>query len=172
MTWKARHSIATATVLAVSAFYFYFLHRTTDVTNSGDWHVAFSYQPFHCRVCLGRVEKLTYRGKPIGIPQWRWQNAMETPRVSVQTPVGTYCAFQNSRNWGLQHLPIEVTDVSEEISRDELTQGWYDATGGRSRQYSGGPFIRKARTPPEWCMMATDDVARWIAPENLGKVSW
>ena len=172
MKWKTRHTVGSVLAILGAAFYVYLLHRTTDVKNADGWHVAFSYQPFHCRVCLGRVESLTYRDAPIGIPSWRWVSSFETPCMIIKTPVGEYCAFEKSKFWGAMHLPFTVKDIEETPTPTEIAQGWYDATGGQPREYSGGPFVRKAETPAHWCLLATGDVARWVAPERIFQLAW
>lgn len=173
MTWKRRHTVGTIFSLLAIAVYFYYFHSLTDVKDANDWQVEFSYLPFHCRVCLGRVEELSYRGAAIAIPAWSWQDRpMGTARVLLWTPVGEYTAYRNVHYWKAGHVFIEVKDVSDAITPDELSQRWYDASGGHPREFYSGPYVRKAGMPADWCLVATGDVARWIAPDRIGAVSW
>lgn len=173
MTWKRRHTFATIFAVLTMVVYIYFFHRMTDVKDANDWHVEFSYLPFHCRVCMGRAEELSYRGAAVAIPAWSWRDySMGTARVLLLTPVGEYTAYKSVPYWKAGHVYIEVKDATDAIAPDELSQGWYDATGGRPREYYSGPYFRKPGMPAHWCLVATGDTARWIAPDRISAVSW
>lgn len=175
MTWRRRHTVGTIVLFLGAAFYGYFIHRSAEVKDAEGWHLRFSYLTFHCRVCLGNVEELTYKGMALPVPDWRWKDdGGSTARVNVLTPVGEFTADEDYRNWMHRHTGLYVQDTPEGISPDELSQQWYDARGDDLAKIAMpfGPFIRKKDTPAHWCLLATHDEARWVSPEIIGELKW
>jgi len=172
---RRRHVIATILLLLLGgAFYFYFLHRVQRTQQADGWRLRFSYQPFHCQVCLGHVEEMTYHGTPVNPPHWAWNSNddLGTPRVIIQTPMGVYEAWKGVSVWRLGHAgALMIEDSDESVSAEEMTQGWYDAKIAGDR-FTYGPFKRKKNTPIGWCLLSTTNASRWIAPEKIHAASW
>ncbi len=175
MKWKGRHTVALLLAIAGTAFYFYFVHRTEDRKELNDWKLRFSYQPFHCRVCLGSVEELSYQGTEIPIPNWSWKSNHDgTPTVIISTPVGDFRAWKETKNWRLAHGAIYKSEPQDEILECELAQGWYDAIPADKSDYVPlyGRFFFKKNTPAHWCLVANNLRARWIDPLKIASVDW
>jgi len=175
MKRRTRHSILTAFLVLGAASYVYFVHRSNMVKDADGWHLIFSYQPFHCRFCLGRVEVLTYKGAEIHPPKWQWKNDTGcTPLAFLATPVGAFEAMENQCYWRQGHHGPFTNDVNQTVSPQELKQGWYDATPTDGHDFikGSGPFVKKGNTPAHWCLVATYDVARWLDPAIIGELSW
>jgi len=169
---KAMRWLGGLALLGGTAFYVYFLHRSVQVKDLGGWHSEFSYQPFHCPVCHGRVEQLTYQGKPVAPPSRRWDDQPGIQSSQILTPVGEFTAFKDWKSWGMTHGPMFVEDATDAVSSPELKQGWYDARKPGEPPCEIGPFLRKANTPGHWCLLVTDDAARWMSPERIGDLAW
>lgn len=176
MKWRRRHTVGTAVLLLGAAFYGYFIYRSTEVKDADGWHLRFTYLPFHCRVCMGHVEELSYKGIPLPVPDWRWKtnDGLSTPMVLVHTPVGQYVATDPQRRWRLSHHSLRIEESETRVEAGELFAGWYNA---RIPQTSGtvyvdGPYMRKQGTPSHWCLIATYDEARWVSPEKVGELDW
>jgi len=175
MKWKGRHTLALLLAIAGTAFYFYFVHRTLDRKELNGWKLRFSYQRFHCRVCLGAVEELSYQGTEVSIPNWTWtSNQFGTPMVIISTPVGDFRAWKETKHWRLAHGVLGKEDSPNEISPSELSQGWYDAIPDDRSNYNPifGPFQFKKNMPAHWCLVANNLRARWIDPLKITSVDW
>ncbi len=175
MKWRKRHTVGIFLLLIGVGFYAYFVHRTHTTTTANGWTLEFSYQPFHCRVCLGRVESLTFEGKEIRIPEWDWKSdTVGHPWVQLITPTGCFCAYEMSEHWRLAHQSCEYEQSDDAISEAELARGWYNAAftpddGYRVYYYHN---IRKRNTPDTWCLVATENTSRWLRPDLIVQLDW
>ncbi|HPF41637.1 MAG TPA: hypothetical protein P5081_15855 [Phycisphaerae bacterium] len=175
MKWRKRHTAGLFVCLIGVGYYVWFIHRSHTITSINGWRLDFSYQPFHCPVCLGRVESLTFEGQEIPIPQWDWKSEFdERPFVQMITPVGCVCAFEHWETWRRSHVLCQCVDSDEAISETELEQGWYDAafTQVDSERLYSRKNLRKRNTPETWCLVATDHATRWIRPDLIDQLAW
>ena len=165
---KWRRRIVGVVVVLASAFYAYFLHRSHEVVRKGDWLMASSYSPFHCRVCLGRVDRLEYAAESVAVPDWDAEGKFGNMLVLI-TPAGTVRAFHGAKEWRLYHSP-KITDMPSSISETDIERGYYDltdATGGETQWW-----VRKKGTPAHWCLCQAGEKGRWVNPAKLGELDW
>ncbi len=175
MKWRKRHTVGIVFLVLGTAFYVVFIHRGVEVREADGWRLRFSYAHFFCRVCSGYVEELTYDGKSVPVPDWRWETGDAiSPRVNIHTPVGDFTSYNADHGWRQWHTGLHWEDAEAAVSADELSIGWYDARGEDHSKSSlpFGPFIRKRGTPAHWCLVATHDQARWVEPGKIGELEW
>ncbi len=173
MRWRRRHTVGVVAAIIATGFYGYCLHRSIRVKDAEGWHLRFSYQPFHCEVCLGRVESLTHEGREVAIPDWSWEtDDGTTPVVVIHTAVGDFRAFKESLHWRLASCDLLLDELDCQIAPEELSRGWYDARPIGDQLYTYGPYIRKQGTPPNWCLLATCNQARWVRPDLISELEW
>lgn len=173
MRWRRRHTVGVVVVVLGTAFYVYFIHRSVQLRDAEGWHLRFSFQPFHCPVCLGRVEELSHEGHPVPIPDWGWEtDGRSTPVAIIHTPVGDFRAFEESARWLPGSTSALIEEAAGRIAPEELVRGWYDARKPEAETWLYGPYLRKRDTPADWCLLATYDQARWVRPDVISELEW
>ena len=141
--------------------------------NAHGWHMKKKFVWITLEPWIA-LDELSFEGKPIMPPSWRWVNDDgHTPIVSIQTPVGTFDTY-SPKGWTTTHQYPTPLLVNQDVSANELIQGWYDATPADTTALAQGqgPYIRKQNTPAHWCLLATYDVARWVDPMVIDKLKW
>lgn len=160
MTGKRKRPIALLMVLAVIAatFYFCFIDRAWRHTERHGWVLDFSYVRLACPTCLGRIERLEYKGQPIKAP------ADSHLRISLLTPVVSVESWDEQGRWRYHGDERVAMVTGEPLSEETISEGFYTV----DLSIRGGFPRRRPGTPESWCMLCRWDIAKgyWLAPEK------
>jgi hypothetical protein len=138
------------------------IHRVRETVERDGWLLQWTYKPFQCRHCWGRVERLEYRGQTVTCPPEHEFAGEHKRYLLLQTPVG---AFERSRG-GDRWIVLTEKDsrphtVCGKFIEAELQRGHYESEN-----------CRKTGTPEHWCHAVAEYRSRWVSPDLIATLSW
>ncbi|MBU0616162.1 MAG: hypothetical protein KKI02_00445 [Planctomycetes bacterium] len=161
--------VASCFILLIGAGpYFSCFHRFHRTYEHEGWTFRFSFYPLRCLHCTGRIEELRYEGKPLRLPPAPNPDAWD--QLSVWTPVGSFDWYGSDEWLAITGPgPHALDPTLPAITHEDLARGYYDV---RLSEHSWNE-ARAGRhgTPPQWYLLLSADVGRWIDPERMEEIT-